>query len=102
MAFRPRRSLRSAGAAEGYQGHSIVFFAEMEVSINDGTQNGWFIVENPTKMDHDWGYPPISENHQISGMLEQNLMVCLNIVELRGCCKFHHFNGRALFPMWFG
>ena len=30
----------------------------MGVSINGGTPiAGWFIRDNPTKMDDDWGYP---------------------------------------------
>ena len=33
----------------------------LEVSINGGTPNGWFIVENPTKMGC-FGGTPISGN----------------------------------------
>ena len=33
-------------------------WADMGVSIVMGVpQNGWFIRENPRKMDDDWGYP---------------------------------------------
>ena len=34
---------------------------KVEVSKNAGTQNGWFIRENPTKMDENWGVLPILE-----------------------------------------
>ena len=29
----------------------------MELSIAMGIQNGWFIRENTSEMDDDWGYP---------------------------------------------
>ena len=38
--------------------HENLYSNYMEVSINGGTPiAGWFIRENPVKVDDDWGYP---------------------------------------------
>ena len=37
-------------------------------SIDGGIQNGWSIVENPIKMDDDWGYPIFSGNHHFTNL----------------------------------
>ena len=43
----------------------ILVWTSDGVSINGGTPiAGWFIVENPIKMDDDWGYLYLG-NHQI-------------------------------------
>ena len=40
----------------------------MRVSINGGSPiAGWFLRENPIKMDDDWGYPHFRGNPQIYG-----------------------------------
>ena len=43
---------RLALASGGWTKRYGKIFPQMDVSKNRGTQNGWFIVENPIKMDH--------------------------------------------------
>ena len=38
-------------------------------------QNGWFIREDPIKMDDDWGYPYDSGNPHISTTRIKNWMI---------------------------
>ena len=37
---------------------TMIYRYYMGVSLNGGTpQNGWFRMEDPMKMDDNWGYP---------------------------------------------
>ena len=55
----------------------IWIFRNMVLSVNGGTPKaGWFIKEDPTKMDDDWGYPYFwKPPHEYLGILPSPALI---------------------------
>ena len=57
-------SLHQTSKNTGHTGHTLSLTINMGVSINGDTPvAGWFIRENPIKMDDDWGTPILGNLH---------------------------------------
>ena len=66
--------------------------------IHGGNPNGWFIRQNPIKIDNCWGVPPFQE----TSIWSTGLLNCIDPDSWHRPWKKHHFSGKTTANPLFG